>query len=283
MLRAHLEHKLGKVIARALTEADTVGQVEISWRSKLHGDEDTLTSSVFERLSYLDPQIAWDVLRCACGASGTDRFPGFPGGEQEWRFWPSLSPAEKDRNERFVEPDILLLVPGYAVILESKHRSAQYSDQWVSQVRAARLAHPTRQVLHIAVGGSSQLQHQEGTKLAQETLAHHSEAQGAFYYLSWRQLGAELSALTQPDRTHAGQRRLVQAVLQALAAWGYRRRLWLHSLPVLSTKLSSSALATWKPVVHRPRTLGLAHLPLNRITRTPPALLQWRVRCPTSK
>lgn len=278
MLRAHLEHKLGRALARALADAGNAERVDGSLRTTLHGDEDALTSSVFERLSYLDPPTAWAVLRNACLASGQDSFPPFPAGETQWHFWPSLTPASGDKNESYVEPDILLVMPGYAVILESKHRASQYFGQWVSQVRAVRASHPTFQVLHVSVGGCSMAHHQEESRRAQLSLAGYKEHPASFFYLSWHRLGTELLSVLQLPKTHAGYRRLVQTILVVLEAWGYGLGLWLQSLPSPSVSLNSTVLSTWKPCYNRAIKPDLARLPLTGITRIPKALLEWSVR-----
>src|SRR5688572_27771912 len=98
MLKAFLHRKLGR--AKIDDQGDPEAQTLVF--EGITSLEDPLTSGVFERLAYLEPSVAWELLRSAC--TRIDGLPlpeGPPAGAPTWTFWPKLKPGESGKNASY--------------------------------------------------------------------------------------------------------------------------------------------------------------------------------------
>lgn len=113
MLNAILNSKSGR-----LNAAD---EQSIRWRDLFRGSEDLVTSTIFERLSYLPALTAWSLLAVAAGGQLTAYRMADLAEMEFWPFW------DADDRVRGVEPDVFIRIelgdPGRSVqiIVEAKH------------------------------------------------------------------------------------------------------------------------------------------------------------------
>jgi hypothetical protein len=121
VLKALLHRKLGR--ATAPLDEECGRDAEEAASDGLTECEDPLTATVFERLAYLPPDIAWDILRRASKplGDGPAMPTTVPEGAQTWSFWPSLRPGERGLNKQRVEPDVLVLWSDTLLLIEAKH------------------------------------------------------------------------------------------------------------------------------------------------------------------
>ncbi len=124
--------------------------------------EDTLTSSVFERLFYLPTDIFWRILRNACYADrntkGCTEFFSENPPIIEKDFWGKWYEVEDTQNKRYVEPDLFISTANFDLIIEAKRwddkRTPQELTQWQNQIKAYKAEKDVyKQLFYIALGG----------------------------------------------------------------------------------------------------------------------------------
>ena len=107
--------------------------------------EDSLTSSVFERLALLSDENLWWVLRNACDkqALAAKPLPDNVGKLEKIEFWPSWKPAPQlERNNLRVEPDVFLRFKDLDIIVEAKRydfTQSQKIEQWQNELGSKNL------------------------------------------------------------------------------------------------------------------------------------------------
>ncbi len=243
MLKAMLHGKLGRPDAGGDDESTTTGS---AWDA-LTGREDPLTAAVFERIAYLDPADAWTLLRTACRGPGLARLAETPLPEKPvfW-FWPKLSPGEGGFNARHVEPDVLIGWGDLLLVVEAKHGCAQEDGQWVEEIRAtqgdARFA--GKHTILIAAGGADPVTF---AGLATAAAGKLEDCAG-FVLLRWEALREAAESLR--SRLASSNPAILDDMIAALEAWGYRRRIGFDSLPAAARHFSISKgpadLADWR-------------------------------------
>ena len=124
--------------------------------------EDSLTSSVFERLALLSDENLWWVLRNACDkqALAATPLPDNVGKLEKIEFWPSWKPdSQLERNSSRVEPDVFLRFEQYDIIVEAKRHDftqSQNIEQWQNELGAWCQEFQTdRPVVLLAIGGNT--------------------------------------------------------------------------------------------------------------------------------
>ena len=122
--------------------------------------EDSLTSSVFERLLLLSDENLWWVLRNACDKQAATTLPDNVGKLEKFEFWPSWEPDLKlERNSLRVEPDVFLRFEGLDILVEAKRYDfvqSQREEQWQNELAAwFQEFKSDRPVLLLAIGGNT--------------------------------------------------------------------------------------------------------------------------------
>lgn len=219
MLNAIFESKSG----RLSREADQ----NIRWRDLFKGSEDLVTSTIFERLSYLSSGTAWQLLTLAAG-----------GRLQHYRlaelnsivFWPLWSTEDRARG---VEPDVFIEfdlgdpTKKVHVIVEAKHDGAQTASQLTAEVRAwseavdaGDLEQPDQLVV-LAIGGlpvENKIKNLQKA-FAQSVSEMKTPAEGIILAMvGWRDI-ARAVTVHAPRNTH--EARIVGDMIQALELFGY--------------------------------------------------------------
>jgi hypothetical protein len=278
MLKAHLRNKLGAVAARLAAQGGESSHEALAWRTALADDEDSLTSSVMERFSYLSPGVAWKILSVACEPLGpSDVFPALPMRDPSWHFWPSWDAAPDSPAERVV-PDVVIEFPDLVVIFEAKHRGSQNPEQWATQIRAAQhgLAR-NRRLVFVALGGLAPAARLAVAQHAQLLLQERGSDPVPMFRLAWERLPAAIESVRRTGQLHPGHLEALKDVDAALADRGYRPRAVIATLPAM--RVNAGALADWKLATRsRLRALGFARFEETPIATAPTALPHWKVR-----
>jgi hypothetical protein len=275
MLKAHLRGKFDRLVARVLPERkgeDPLGE----WEKALWNDEDSLTSSVFERVSYLDPSAAWHLLEGAVDRLSGDVLPRFPS-DSGWSFWPSWSPGDEDRHAVRIEPDVVLEAQEAVVVFECKLRGGHYAEQWVSQIRAARKRFPGREVAFVAVGVSDVPSADAIAQAVCAEIVARGEKAPSLFALRWSRLRTVLERDALGRAPGAGERALLSDLAGALEDRGVHLRRWLVSLP-RGGRIEGGALRSW--VTFKSRRPGFEGLRAGGLAAktTAATLTTWRVR-----
>jgi hypothetical protein len=243
MLQAMLHGKLGRP-----SDEDEAGTADSSAWDRLTSREDPLTAAIFERFAYLEPSDAWALLRSACiPPPGDDHLPAAPPPvAPDYRFWPRLASGEGSFDMRHVEPDVLIDWGPYLFVVEAKHNGNQNATQWAKEIRAVRTdaGFAERPLIFIAAGGT------DLGAFGPLVAAARGELGGNrvdFFLLRWESL-REAAVALRPTSTAAGTA-VLDHVIAALDAWGYRRRVGFDSLPEAAQRLTltttPAALKNW--------------------------------------
>ena len=230
-------------------ERDASEEDEVSYRSFYSGTEDFLTAGVFTRLSYLDSQILWKILKEAFDGKGFKKFSeSMPsvGNLEDIQFWPSW----KDKKGYRVEPDVFLKFENMNIIVEAKFGDAgneQYDDQWrrewqgMKNLECSELK-PEKTWL-FAIGGISDKNSFE--KWADDIRDKNTHFKFAF--AGWQDLYDVLKKEQSPNR-------IIEDTISILEFHGYHTPVWLGELPekICSGKLSINDDSICFLVKHRP-------------------------------
>jgi len=245
VLKALLQGKLPRRVVVREDDADNPALLELTRR------EDLLTAAVFSRLAYLPSNVAWDILRRAAKPleeNGVALPRDAPPGAPRWFFWPKLRPGADGGNTRHVEPDVLVSWGDTLLVCEAKHEGEQYAHQWVEQLRAVRAMpeHSGKPIWFLAVGGivvrerALQAAHvrRELTNTARRMLA-----------LCWEDLHHAIDDC-RPSCLASEQSNMLNDIVAALYAWGYRKKTWFSSLcagePSFQSEKALAVLQAWR-------------------------------------
>jgi hypothetical protein len=246
MLKALLHRKLGRAAAEQEEGVQAAGG---PWEG-ITRLEDPLTSAVFERIAYLEPRSAWELLRGACApADGDAPLPeAAPEATPLWSFWPMLRVGEQGGNTRYVQPDVLLSWGDVVLVIEAKHCTVQVAAQWIEEIRAVRsdASFAGKRVWLVAVGGMAPGGAAGHAADVRRVLGDRAPA---LLVLRWEDLGETVRSARQRALS-AGEAAILGDIAAALEEWGYRRRVSFVSLPELAHRFpvetSPSALRAWR-------------------------------------
>jgi len=121
-------------------------------------NEDSLTSFVFEKLSYLPNELFEYLIR----HSVNDEIPEFDFKSfREITYWPHWD-SDRTTNKKFVEPDIFIRFEKYDLLIEAKRydENQQYSSQWKNEIIAYQNEYKgdNKKLIFIALGGINNFQ-----------------------------------------------------------------------------------------------------------------------------
>ena len=122
-------------------------------RTIFKGNEDSLTSSIFERLMYLPQELVHYILEKSLYDAIADfDFYQF----ESIEFWPRWNSTDTS-NSKSVEPDLFIRTTKHDLIVEAKRHDAkqQYRGQWANEVQAYlnEYEDDAKPLLFIALGG----------------------------------------------------------------------------------------------------------------------------------
>ncbi|WP_341214111.1 hypothetical protein [uncultured Limimaricola sp.] len=195
-------------------------------------NEDLVTATLIERLSYLPGAIAWTILaKTYEGQLPAFRMASFDSIE----FWPRWDYSVDDRSH--VEPDAFFqLTLGdpaqrWHVIFEAKHRAEQYAKQWRLE-QDAYLARPDEEdetlpdrIVFMALGGLRGSTGAAAARMIGQQVSDERQRRGgaAVEILTvaadWSDM-AQALAEVEPHAEH--EARLISDMIEALAIFGYR-------------------------------------------------------------
>jgi len=121
-------------------------------------NEDSLTSFVFEKLSYLPNELFEYVIR----HSVNEDIPEFDFKSlREIIYWPHWN-SDKTTNKKFVEPDVFIRFEKYDLLIEAKRydENQQYFSQWENEIIAYQNEYESdnKKLVFIALGGINNFQ-----------------------------------------------------------------------------------------------------------------------------
>ncbi|MDO5612784.1 MAG: hypothetical protein Q4G14_06010 [Paracoccus sp. (in: a-proteobacteria)] len=216
MLNAILRSKSGRL---------RVGdEISISWRELFRANEDLVSATILERLSYLTPATAWTLLvEAASGQLPFYRTAQLNGID----FWPIWA---TDNRQRGVEPDAFIQLelgdPAIKmhIIVEAKRGGHQNLGQWANEiggwVENTDDEMPDHLVL-LALGGNADTRQRD--EMRQQFLssmrAHHSRLPKlSLAMIEWHDIARACTVLTAlPDH----EKRIVADIAEGLALCGH--------------------------------------------------------------
>lgn len=121
---------------------------------KLELKEDTLTSSIFDLLSYLPQEIFEKLLQGSVYGNSLKEIN--TGKILEIEFWPHWN-SEETENKNFVEPDVFIQFENLDLIVEAKRmdENQQSEEQWKKEIQAYKneFKEKGKEFFLLAIGG----------------------------------------------------------------------------------------------------------------------------------
>jgi len=204
------------------------------WREVFKTSEDSLTSSVFERLFYLPVELFWKIFISACNGNS---LPEVAGKIDYFEFWPHWSVSDDGENSNFVEPDLFIRFKTFDLIIESKRwdRKQQRQEQWKEEISAYKKEYEedARNVYFIALGG---IHHDSSEKIEGVEVIK----------CRWKNLlnrvkDAETKLALTSDIIHsnAAISRILEDIISAFRIHGFSTGKWFDSFHVDSLRLTT--------------------------------------------
>lgn len=230
MLQAILSGKAGT--------AAMGGEDRVSWRKIFKANEDLLTATVFERISYLRGPICWKILRSTFGHILPEYHVANLRNIEFWPRWSDVVDPDKS-----VEPDVFMQfdlgdpVRRVDVIVEAKLNGQQYGDQWRREIQSYKLQSVTDDAIvggadeayFLAIGGLVGTSSQVVSRLSSHIpLSPDGSAGVVTAAADWSALVAVVHETEVEDEN---SQRILQDLAEALAFFGYR---YVHSLSTLA-------------------------------------------------
>lgn len=163
-----------------------------SLETTFSGAEDTLTSTVFERLFYLSDELISEILM-------SEEWWGSNvpvGAIEDIFFWPRWESALTDGQK---EPDVVVLWKERILVIEAKRNDfvrLQCPQQLAHECASARKRYPDRAVFILAVGGLEDKRPQTINNLYESTLKHltdnRSTTEFKFFATTWYDLAKKI-------------------------------------------------------------------------------------------
>lgn len=216
MLQAIKQHKIGR----------NFNANEIKWHNLFKASEDSLTSSVFERMFYLPVELFWQILSEACYGN---HLPLNTGRILSKEFWPHWD-AEDTKNENFVEPDVFIRFEHFDLIIEAKRFDVnqQYKAQWQNQIKAYKneYGEENKSLFYIALGG---LKSKECEKVEN---IHVIKCQWKQLLFVTNNIYEQLSSAQKITNTIDATLNILNDLIIAFQIHGYYTGKWLNTMPV---------------------------------------------------
>lgn len=150
MLYAITKNKAGRNLTKDKEQED---KEQVNWRQLFKTSEDSLTSTVFERLFYLPSELFYKILRESCYSK---ELPKHSGKLLLKEFWPHWD-GKNTYNQQMVEPDVFIRFEEFDLIIEAKRwdNKQQSATQWENEIIAYRneYADDNKKLYLIALGG----------------------------------------------------------------------------------------------------------------------------------
>ncbi|MDQ9090509.1 hypothetical protein RC083_02755 [Pseudoalteromonas haloplanktis] len=225
MLMAILNNKAGR-IENAQGDA-------VSWREIFKAYEDLLTSTFFERFSYLDQRSQMTIL-AKCFDKDKLFLSSALGELEKIEYWPRF--ALINDQQSLVEPDVILCFKKVNILIEVKPPSGgeQYFEQWSREVRGLSNSHFKDKPLYfLALGGVSKGEiNQQLEKLVNDfELLKYAAAK------NWHELVPTLKELFVTSELR--EQRVVKDMIAALG---------LYNVSIQDFKWKDLALASFKTI-----------------------------------
>ncbi len=225
MLMAILNNKAGRV--------DNAHGESVSWREIFKSYEDLLTSTFFERFSYLDDKSQMTIL-AECFDTTKVSLSSVLGDFEKIEYWPRFSLINDQQN--FVEPDVILCFKKVNILIEVKPPSGgeQYFEQWSREVKGLLNSNfKSKPLYFLALGGVSKI----GVKNQLERLVNDFELLENAAAINWHELVPVLKVL----KKKSGSRE--QRVLNDMIA-----SLGLYNVCIKNLSWQDFDLAMLKPI-----------------------------------
>lgn len=230
MLQAILSGKAGSV--------SMGGEDRVSWSRIFKANEDLLTATIFERLSYLGGPTCWRILRSTFGLS----LPEYRVATlRNIEFWPRWSDSVDEA--RIVEPDVFLQfelgdpIRRIDVIVEAKLAGQQYADQWRREIQSYQkravsddaMAWNADEAYFLAIGGLGGQPSQVVSRFSGHIPSIPESQMGVVIAAAeWAEL---VSVVHETEGADEHSQRILNDVAEALAFFGHR---YIHALSTLA-------------------------------------------------
>ncbi|MBI6117951.1 hypothetical protein [Salegentibacter maritimus] len=208
-------------------------------RNQFKLNEDSLTSSVFERLMYLPKEMFQHILEKAL----YDNIPGLDlASIESVEYWPNWS-AEETSNSNHVQPDVFIRTPKSDVIIETKRYDIKQQDpnQWRNQIIAYHTEYreDQRELIYIALGGLNNNKTEP---------VHHDYYTTKIYKCKWqrildvvKEVLYRLESSYDLTNNHTAIHNILSDIILVFGMYGYSTAEWFEKF-VKPLKISQSGI-----------------------------------------
>jgi hypothetical protein len=203
-------------------------------RTAFGTNEDSLTASVFQLLSYLPDEVLWRVIRQTLK---NENLPETVGKLETIEFWAKWN-AEGTTNINFVEPDVFLAFGNLNIIVEAKRYDAKQQSywQWKNELIAYENEYSDNEktVILWALGGIHQLKTEEVSTKKETYKVVKS---------TWTMLLSTIKSELQKDDNQARHsQQLLNDLIEAFAFHGFFVGTWLSEAGFEKQNIQNSSM-----------------------------------------
>lgn len=211
-------------------------------RAIYKGNEDALTSSIFERLQYLPKELIQHIF----SRSLFDPAASLNLNEIESiEYWPNWS-AENTSNANRVEPDVFIRTAQQDIIIEAKRLDgnegySQSKEQWKNEIQAYynEYGEDNKDLVFIALGGL----HRSKTEALKVEDKNHR-----IYKCTWKavlneiqQVRHDLELSSQYTNTNTALMNILRDIMLCFELFGFSTSLWLERF-ILPPKIQQQSI-----------------------------------------
>lgn len=189
-------------------------------------NEDSLTSFIFERLSYLPIELFKEIISKLTNCK-SDKFGNF----KEMQFWPHWN-SKCTNNENFVEPDVFIRFSEVDVIIEAKRYDGtqQYEGQWkneiVGYINEYEQEYNKEKLLFVALGDSKNNEKEIEIKKGNEKYS----GKYCIYRRKWSLILHEIELLKDKNTNDYGINNVLNDTILIFQKFGFFVGEWFKTL-----------------------------------------------------
>ena len=198
-------------------------------RAIFKGNEDSFTSSIFERLMYLPLELTQQILETALLDLTIDLDLHKT---ESIEYWPNWS-AENTTNKNRVEPDIFIRTKKFDIIIEAKRhdKNSQHKGQWVNELQSYfnEYAVDEKEVIYIALGGIRKFCN-ESISINDKNLVIH-KCYWSSILESVKTLSYKMVLTKDLTSQNSANSKILEDIILCFSLFGFSTADWLEYLP----------------------------------------------------
>ena len=217
-------------------------------RALYKDNEDSLTSTVFEKLLYLPVEVFRETLtKSVIGDLSAFHFSKI----EDFEFWPKWS-ADRSGNENYVEPDVFIRFECFDLIVEAKRHggSKQHFQQWCNEIQAYRNEYgkDEKELVFLALEGIIDEEVMKEKKVDDCKVKIYT-SKWSYFLQTIKQLNESLDHSEYLTSANMANKRIFDDLIESFALYGFFTGEWFEKfyLPgIVNDQTLSNLQNLWK-------------------------------------